>query len=120
MSIVGHGLLLRAWRVAFVAALAFTLLVPGLASAQPTDRPVRILVGFAPGGTADIVARLLADKLKDSLGAPIDQTWQYRGSIIAVMRLMIPPLPAASQPSSITTLRRAWTIWAVWICSSRC
>lgn len=33
--------------------------------------PVRILVGFPPGGGSDAVARLLADKLKDVLGAPV-------------------------------------------------
>ena len=32
---------------------------------------VRILVGFPAGGTIDVVARLLADKLKDELGAPV-------------------------------------------------
>ena len=35
------------------------------------DRPVKILVGFAPGGTADLIARVVADKLKDSAGQPV-------------------------------------------------
>ena len=33
--------------------------------------PVRIIVGFAAGGSSDIAARMLADKLKDSLGVPV-------------------------------------------------
>jgi tripartite-type tricarboxylate transporter receptor subunit TctC len=34
------------------------------------NRPLRIIVGFAPGGSNDIVARLLAEKLNKSFGQP--------------------------------------------------
>jgi len=52
-----------------LCALAAALCLGGMAHAQPG--PVKILVGFPPGGGTDAIARTLADKLKDQLGQPV-------------------------------------------------
>jgi tripartite-type tricarboxylate transporter receptor subunit TctC len=45
--------------------------VPALAQAEYPNRPIRIVVGFTPGGGNDIIARVFGQKLSESLGQPV-------------------------------------------------
>lgn len=55
---------------AFAGLCSTSSVLPATAHAQ-SERTVRILVGFPPGGSIDIVARLLAEKMKDELKANV-------------------------------------------------
>ena len=74
-----------------IAGLACTLVAPAVL-AQAERPPLRILVGFPPGGSADTIARLLAERLREPLGG---QTAVVDNKPGAAGRIAIDALKAA-------------------------
>lgn len=58
----------------WAVCLGISWLFPGWASANdqawPTG-PIKLIVGFAPGGTSDVTARIVGEALSKSLGQPV-------------------------------------------------
>ena len=77
-------------RVALAACTVLLFCTPGVAQPWPT-RPVRIIAAGTAGGTADIVARLLADALAKELGQPV----------------IVEPRPGAAGAIAVTDLLQA-------------
>jgi tripartite-type tricarboxylate transporter receptor subunit TctC len=57
------------------------------------DRPIRLVVGFPPGGATDIFARILAQHMPESIGQPVvvDNRGGASGTIAAAMVAKAPP-----------------------------
>jgi tripartite-type tricarboxylate transporter receptor subunit TctC len=81
----------RAAALFTAAILAIGATPAAMAQAYPA-KPVKILVGFAPGGAMDIVARTVGQKMSASLGQPvIVENKPGAGSNIAIRQLIDSP-----------------------------
>lgn len=60
-------------KACIVALMAGTLSCLQAQASEPAypARPIRMIIGFPPGGTADILARAVASELTDSWGQPV-------------------------------------------------
>jgi tripartite-type tricarboxylate transporter receptor subunit TctC len=61
----GFWVILHPSSLILCCALAFS------ANAQYPDRPIRLIVGFPPGGAADILGRIAAQRLSENLGQQV-------------------------------------------------
>jgi tripartite-type tricarboxylate transporter receptor subunit TctC len=58
------------WTLLALTASVATLVPPASARKYP-ERPIRLVLGFAPGGASDTMARTLAVRLSEALGQPV-------------------------------------------------
>ena len=111
-------------RRSILASLAavFALAIAGApaASAAYPDKPIRVLVGFPAGSTADLIVRILGPRLSQSLGQPvIVENRPGAGSSIAAeavahaapdgLTLLVSTTANAINPSLYPNLRFSFT-----------
>ena len=80
-------------RCAGLAALCALVVAPGAHAQTFPNRPLRLIVGFAPGGSTDIIARLISQKLAEALQQPVvvENRTGANGNIAAEATVKAPP-----------------------------
>jgi len=72
--------ILQSWHLAWVICL----LLSSPAHAQLNNKPIRLIVPYAAGGPIDVTARILAERVKDSLGTVIIENRPGAGGNLGV------------------------------------
>ncbi len=86
-------------RIGRRAILGVALAAPALAATEYPARPVRLLVGYPPGGSTDLVARLLANRLSLAWGQAV--TVENRGGAAGTLAA---DMAAKATPDGYTLL----------------
>ena len=92
----GEGSPISAWLLAPLAVFAWSA---AMAAADYPTRPMRLVVSFPPGGSADFQARILGPKLTERMGQQIVIDNRPGGSGIVALELV-----AKSHPDGYTLL----------------
>lgn len=76
-----------------MVALAAVAVAPLVVAQTYPSRPIRAVVGFVPGGSTDLIARQLAQRLTESLGQPVivDNRPSGAGLVAAIVAKDAPP-----------------------------
>ena len=61
--------------IAIVGTAVMVALLPGAVLAQSSfpNKPIKYVVGFAPGGPSDIISRVVGTKMGEILGTQVDR-----------------------------------------------
>jgi tripartite-type tricarboxylate transporter receptor subunit TctC len=65
-----------------LALAALAGIAPAGAQGKYPDKPIRIIVPYTPGGTADLTARMMADRMSISLKTPVVLEFKPGGNLI--------------------------------------
>src|SRR5262249_62394964 len=74
-------------RLAFLVCAALLAIAPARAPAQELSaRPIKLIVGLAAGGATDVMARLVAQKMSESLRTTVFVENRAGGNFIPALR----------------------------------
>jgi tripartite-type tricarboxylate transporter receptor subunit TctC len=98
---------MRKWFLVSLTALMVFCAAPEAKAQNWPAQPITLINGFPPGGGADILARLFAEKLRDALGQPVTvENRTGANGLIAAAAV------AAARPDGYTLLLQTMSIAA--------
>src|SRR4051812_19884107 len=82
-----------ALRSVFIALVFVSTAIAAPAADRYPERPIRLIVPFAPGGAADIVARIIGQKLSSTFGQQVVVDNRPGGGTIIATELAAKAVP---------------------------